>query len=248
MLIMDWFFKKRYSFILFSSTLFECCLVVGLLYYVLVQNIASLLQFIPLIIAIVVHEVAHAYVANYFGDPTAKMCGRITLNPLAHVDPLGTVILPLFLIFSGSGFLFGWAKPVPVNIRYFKNPEKGMMFVALAGPLSNISLALISSWLLFLFTSFSVFSSVVINNYIDILLLNSIVINLILALFNMFPIPPLDGSRVLTYIAPQPLRNVLYRLEPYGLLIVVGAVYFDVFSTVLQSVIPIILNVIIIGF
>ena len=240
--IMTSFFKKILSLRLFNLSLFEIAVIVGLFYYLFFINPLSLFQLVPLAIAVVLHELAHAYVAFRFGDPTAQQQGRLTLNPLAHIDPLGTVILPLLLLFSGSGFLIAWAKPVPVDSQYFKNPLKDMMWVAIAGPLTNLSIAFFCSILLKSMSLLSL-SSFLYLPIVIYVLKYSIFINLVLALFNLFPIPPLDGSRILAYFSPDTLRNLLFKLEPYGLLIVFFLAYLDIFSIVLSYAIPPLMNV-----
>jgi Zn-dependent protease len=191
------------------------------------------LSLIAVFTAIILHEVAHGYVAFRLGDPTAKARGRLTLNPLAHIDPIGTILVPIFLLIVNSPFLFGWAKPVPINPSYFRNPFKGMLYVAVAGPATNIALALattvigrivilaIPDTLLFFNHSFA-------GNLVHALvyLLGIFVIyNVILAAFNMIPIPPLDGSRVLTYFLPPEGRRVMIMLERYGFIILIALIY-----------------------
>ena len=188
-----------------------------------------ILPLIVLFVSIVLHECAHGYVAYLYGDPTAKLSGRLTLNPLAHVDPLGSVLLPLLCVLSGTHFFIGWAKPVPVNMTYFRKPYRDMMLVALAGPLTNFSIATLAAFLLHVF----VYSQIL--HYV-------IFINLVLGLFNLLPIPPLDGSRILAWILPTSGREFLHRVEPYGLLIIFLLAYFGVVSTLLQTVLPFILQ------
>lgn len=193
-----------------------------------------ILQIVSLLVAIILHEVAHGWVANKLGDPTAKTLGRLSLNPIKHLDPVGSFILPGILILSGSGVVFGWAKPVPVQSRFFKNESQGMMWVAIAGPLTNIAIA----WVCALLISVLGPESTVFNVYLSYFLSMSILINVVLALFNCMPIPPLDGSRVLSYFLPTRGQQQLVRLEPYGFLIVFFFLYIGVFDLIVRVFAP----------
>ena len=176
---------------------------------------------IPVLLAVTLHEAAHGYVARHFGDNTAWLMGRVTLNPFKHVDPFGTIILPGILLLFRSPFLFGYAKPVPVNFGALRNPRRDMVFVALAGPGTNIALALASAMLIYIARMMpDPASAWVIQN-----LINSILINVVLAVFNMLPIPPLDGGRVATGLLPLPLAKRFAGIEPYGLLIILGIIF-----------------------
>ena len=170
---------------------------------------------LPVIFAITVHEVAHGWVAKKYGDNTAWMLGRLTLNPIKHIDLFGTIIIPGLLLVSGTGFIFGWAKPVPVNSRYFKNPKKAMAVVAIAGPVSNLLMAL--GWAIIARIGVSIgdesFSLPLIYTGIA-----GISINLVLALINLIPIPPLDGSRVLSAVLPSNWEWRYNQLERFGLI------------------------------
>ncbi|MBT5856617.1 site-2 protease family protein [bacterium] len=192
-----------------------------------------LIQIAVLIVAVVFHEIAHGYVAKLLGDPTADRLGRLSLNPLKHIDPMGSIGLPLILALSGSGFLIGWAKPVPVDPSYFKRPLQDMMWVAIAGPLTNFSLALISSMALKAIVFMNVPMSIPIY-YVGVFLQLSVVYNVVLGVFNLIPIPPLDGSKILMFFLPEDIRFTYLRLEPYGMMIVIMLALFGVFGTVLD--------------
>jgi Zn-dependent protease len=173
---------------------------------------------LPLVIAITFHEAAHGFVAHRLGDNTAFEQGRVSFNPLRHIDPFGTLILPAILLLSHSPFLFGYARPVPVNFRALRNPRIGMIFVALAGPATNIALALLAA-AAFHALAFAPASTA---QWLDDNLKNALVINVVLAVFNMLPIPPLDGGRVAVGLLPNVLASPLSRLEPFGMLILIG--------------------------
>jgi Zn-dependent protease len=173
---------------------------------------------LPLVIAITFHEAAHGFVAHHFGDNTAWERGRVTFNPLKHIDPFGTLLLPAMLLFAHSPFLFGYAKPVPVNFRALRNPRIDMVWVALAGPATNIALAVVAA-AAFHLLPFAPDSSA---QWIADNLKNALVINVVLAVFNMMPIPPLDGGRVAVGLLPDFLARPLARLEPFGMLILIG--------------------------
>ena len=176
---------------------------------------------VPVLISVTMHEAAHGYAANLLGDNTAKKLGRVTLNPFKHIDRFGTVILPLLLILMKSPFIFGWAKPVPVMFHRLKNPLRDMVIVAIAGPLTNIALAIISASILSMMQNLSLLD----NLWLVRTLINFIFINIILAVFNMIPIPPLDGGRVAVGLLPKYFSYQLAKLERYGLFIIIGALF-----------------------
>jgi len=176
---------------------------------------------IPVLISISMHEAAHGYVANFLGDDTAKKLGRITLNPFKHIDRFGTIILPILLIIIKSPFIFGWAKPIPVKFNRLKNPLRDMVFVAIAGPITNIILALISASILSMMYNFGLLS----NSWLVRTCTNFFLINIILAVFNMIPIPPLDGGRVAIGLLPKFFSYQLAKLERYGFFIIIVALF-----------------------
>jgi Zn-dependent protease len=173
---------------------------------------------LPVLIAITFHEAAHGYVARSLGDDTASRLGRVSINPFRHIDPFGTIILPGLLLLARSPFLFGYAKPVPVNFRALRNPRIGMVLVAAAGPATNIGLAIVAA------LSFHLIAYLprTIAQWTALNLKNAIIINAVLAVFNLFPLPPLDGGRIAVGLLPNVFAKQLARLEPYGLMILIG--------------------------
>ncbi len=199
----------------------------------LVQLIA--LYAIPAIFAITLHEAAHGYAARHFGDPTAYQAGRISLNPIRHIDPIGTLLIPAVVLFaSGGKFAFGWAKPVPVNFGMLRNPKRDMLWVAAAGPGANLFMAVLWA-LLFKFTA------VMPVNYFPEPALRmaegGIIINLVLMVLNLFPLPPLDGGRIAVSLLPHRLAYQFSRVEPYGMIILMVLLFTGVLGAVMLPII-----------
>jgi Zn-dependent protease len=195
-------------------------------------NIPDLIQTVliyalPVIFAITLHEAAHAYAAQRLGDPTAAMLGRVTLNPLTHIDPVGTILLPLFLYFStGGAFLFGYAKPVPVRFDQLRHPKRDMVWVALAGPGANLIQALLWGVLLYLLAG-----SGVTERFFLEMCKAGMLTNVVMFAFNLFPLPPLDGGRILVGLLPWRQAVLLSRIEPFGFYIVMALVITGVISS-----------------
>ena len=189
------------------------------------MDIAHLIQTVtlyalPVLFAITVHEAAHGYAARHFGDNTAFLQGRITLNPLKHIDPVGTIAMPLLLYFATSGaFLFGYAKPVPVNFNALRNPKRDMVWVALAGPASNFAQAIFWALLLVVLKAMNVEEPFFVK-----MAQAGILVNLVMWAFNLFPLPPLDGGRILVGLLPWKQGQMVSRIEPWGFFIVMGLV------------------------
>jgi len=198
----------------------------------LVQKIS--VSIIPILFAITVHEVAHGWVAFKLGDPTAKMLGRLTLNPFKHIDLVGTVLVPLVLLYFG-GFIFGWAKPVPINPRKFKHIRRDSALVAIAGPLSNLIMACFWALILHFAPDF--------NLALSLMCQVGVMINLILLVLNLLPIPPLDGSRVVESLLPRRIAYYYNRLEPYGFFILLGLYFVGALSIIMDPVLHFLLNV-----
>lgn len=198
----------------------------------LMQTIA--VYAIPVLLAITLHEAAHGYVARLFGDPTATLAGRVTLNPLRHIDAMGTVVVPTLILvasklFGGSGMLFGWAKPVPVNFGNLRKPKRDMLWVAAAGPGANLAMAVAwaISWRLMA-------EAGVTERFFLEMCRAGVMVNLTLMALNLLPIPPLDGARILYSLLPYRAGSMLARLEPYGMIILIVLLFTGVLSVLMQ--------------
>ncbi len=195
-----------------------------------VQKIA--VYALPILFAITVHEAAHGYAAKYFGDLTAERMGRITLNPLKHIDPFGTILLPALTVMLG-GILFGWAKPVPVNFANLRNPKKDMFWVAAAGPASNFLMAIF--WALLL--NYANYAPNTAVNFLAEMSLAGISINLVLMVLNLLPMPPLDGGRIAVSLLPTPMAIQLARLEQYGFIILIVLMFTGILGKIISPII-----------
>jgi len=193
------------------------------------EYMVKLINLVILLFSVILHEIAHGYVAYLYGDNTAKIRGRLTLDPRKHIDPIGTVLIPLMLYVGGSPVLFGWAKPVPIATYNLRDPRKDTVRVSLAGPLTNYSIAFIAVLLL------KVAGQALLLKYI---LISTIFINIILGTFNLIPVPPLDGSRFVAYFLKGKAAYYYQSLEKYGFLIIFLALYLGLFDIILSSVMP----------
>src|SRR5208337_3463374 len=215
--------------------------------YIIRQIIVSA---VPILIAIILHEVSHGFIANKLGDPTAKMMGRLTLNPVAHIDLFGTILMPLLLLVSTHGqFVFGYAKPVPINPRNFRNPKRDMAISAAGGPLMNLFVALVSVVILKYLVipvadGASAEAMLSIIKPMGMMLNASIQINIVLTAFNLIPIPPLDGGRVLMGFLPDRQAHALGKVEPYGMIIVMVLLVTGVASVVVTPLIKLLLDLV----
>jgi len=191
----------------------------------LIQTVA--LYALPVLFAITVHEAAHGYAARHFGDKTAWMMGRVTLNPMRHIDPMGTILMPLLLYFATSGaFLFGYAKPVPVRFDRLRNPKRDMVWVALAGPAANLVQAFLWGALLYVLEGLGITEPFFLK-----MCQGGVLVNVVMFAFNLFPLPPLDGGRILVGLLPHRQAAMVSRVEPYGFFIVMALVIAGVVSS-----------------
>ena len=181
-------------------------------------------QVIVLVFSVIIHEISHGFVAEELGDDTARRAGRLTLNPIPHIDPFGSILLPLILSLFPGGIVLGWAKPVPFNPLHFKNMRRGSMFVALAGPVSNLLLAGIFALITRGIVFFGFLDLLFIIPFLKVI----IVLNIVLAVFNLVPIPPLDGSKVLFYFLPRRMERIQMLFEQYGFFILILFIVFGV--------------------
>jgi len=194
--------------------------------------ISNLILIIVFFLAIAIHEYSHGWVAYKLGDPTAKYAGRLSLNPLAHIDPVGTLILPLLLRIMGSPIVFGWAKPVPINPRNLRNPKRDMIWVGLAGPLANFICAIALSLVLKIRMPLGLYQIFELG----------ILINVVFAIFNLIPVPPLDGSRILVGLLPHKYAFQYSKIEPYGFLVIIALLLMGLFDKIVLPVIKILTN------
>ena len=195
----------------------------------------ELLILLPLLIfSVIFHEVSHGIVAHHYGDDTAYVSGRITLNPIPHLDPIGSVIFPALCIFMHMP-VFGWARPVPINPNLFSNYRSGVIMVSLAGPLTNFLIAIVSVIVLYVTVSQPLLVQSV--PFLPKVLTQTILLNLVLTIFNLFPIPPLDGSRILSVLLPTELAVKYDALEPYGFFIMMGLIMFGILSRILYPIV-----------
>lgn len=204
-------------------------------------NILNLVILLPILMfSVILHEVAHGWMAGKFGDDTAKMMGRLTFNPIPHIDVIGTLVLPAICLLSGAP-IFGWAKPVPVNFYRLDNPQKNMVWVSLAGPLSNVALALVSALILWADRAYPLLPgslSFAVQNLFFLVLY----LNVVLCIFNLIPVPPLDGSKVLMGILPSHLAYKYAQLEQYGFILIILLMMTGVFSVVLVPIVTFIVG------
>ena len=197
----------------------------------LIQNIAVIA--LPLIFAITLHEVAHGWVASWCGDQTARLSGRLSLNPIRHIDPVGTIILPLIFLLMNSNFIFGWAKPVPVDSRNMRNPRFNMAMVSLAGPAANLLMAIIWGFIGRLSELMVIKGNVWFGTPLQLMSQYGVLINIVLAALNCLPIPPLDGGHFLSNILPPRIAYHYSKIEPYGFFILIALILSGLLNTIL---------------
>lgn len=199
---------------------------------------------LPILFAITVHEVAHGWVAKRLGDPTAMMLGRLTLNPIKHIDPIGTVLVPLITVITG-GFIFGWAKPVPITYQNLRHPKRDMIYVAIAGPVSNLIMAILWAAVLKLAVVLSANQSLY-WFFQPLLYIGTagVLINIFLMALNLLPIPPLDGGRVVTGLLPGPLAYKFSQIEPFGLIIMIVLFFTHILGAILLPVVNLFITLI----
>ena len=205
-----------------------------------VQTIA--IWILPVLFAITAHEAAHAYAAKRLGDPTAFLLGRMTFNPIKHIDPIGTVLLPLLCVMLPGGFLFGYAKPVPVDFHRLNNPKRDMRWVAAAGPLANLVMAFIWA-LLFRFSTGSLDGNAF-QLPLALMAQAGIQINVVLMVLNLLPIPPLDGGRIMISVLPPNLARTFMKIEPYGFFILIGLLVSGLLSVILRPLMAMVMRLI----
>ena len=215
------------------------------------HNILTIaIQLLVILLALSVHESAHAWMAERFGDPTGRLQGRISLNPIAHIDPIGTIIFPVMLAIIGAP-VFGWAKPVQVNPFNLRNPRKDSIYIAAAGPVSNIIMAIGGIVVFIILKQAGIVGSIYVTSRsaeaITILLLNLILINIFLAIFNLLPVPPLDGSRILEGVLEGEALRTFKKIEPYGFFILMAIIYLGVFDLIARPVINFIMKILFYG-
>ena len=200
------------------------------------------MEFVPLatsiavlLVSIILHEIAHGYVASKLGDPTARDQNRLSLNPLVHLDPVGSVLVPLGLILMNAGFIIGWAKPVPINSAYFKNPKKGSIFVSAAGPATNLLLAA---------TAISIYTIFTVDpgTFFGLVLWMTVIINIVLAVLNLLPFPPLDGSRILWGLLPKKLADQYLKFQSLGSVFIILVLFSGGFDYILAPLIDAVVN------
>ncbi|VAW61877.1 FIG004556: membrane metalloprotease [hydrothermal vent metagenome] len=192
------------------------------------------LAIVPILLAVSLHEAAHGLVANWLGDSTAKDLGRLTANPIKHIDPVGTILVPLVLVIT-VGMPFGWAKPVPVDPRRFKNPLKDMALVALAGPVANLIMAVL--WVILLWIMLALLPNSVFSGWFKAMAVFGVQINVVLMVLNLLPVPPLDGGRILTGVLPTHLAMLLIRFERAGMVLIILLLVTGILGTILQPMV-----------